>query len=55
MESSAPLLCWARWVYWEYAHAWGHVAFSGFDAYVSKMGARGLADVGEKEEKKARL
>jgi hypothetical protein len=31
------------------------VAFSGFDAYVSKMGARGLADVGEKEEKKGRL
>jgi hypothetical protein len=27
------------------------VAFSGFDAYVSKMGARGLADVGEKGRK----
>lgn len=51
MESSTRLLCWARWVYWEYAHAWGDVAFSGFDAYVSKMGARGLADVGEKGRK----
>ena len=27
------------------------MAFSGFDAYVSKMGARGLADVGEKGRK----
>jgi hypothetical protein len=42
-------------VYWEYAHAWGDVAFSGFNAYVSKMGARDLADVGEKEGKKGRL